>query len=255
MKIRIIGCHGGVSPGYQTTCYQVEDRFLIDCGSACSALTPNEQSQITDIFITHPHLDHIKDIAFLLENTFSPQRETLVLRSTKDILDDVHKHLLNDVIWPDFSRIHLDPKSKKVSVRFEPIKKSITLDGIKITPFPVNHPGHAVGYYIDNGNEQVVFTGDSGPCPEIWKRANAAPNLKAVFTEISFPNYLDGLARASGHFTLEQLSEDINALNRKDIPIYISHFKPAFLKDLMNEFYTQAPPQLKLLHEADEMVL
>ena len=65
LEVLVLGCHGGVAPDYQTSCYQINNRFLIDCGSVCSALTPNEQSKLTDIFITHPHLDHIKDICFI----------------------------------------------------------------------------------------------------------------------------------------------------------------------------------------------
>lgn len=254
MKVRIIGCHGGVAPNYQTTCFQVESRFLIDCGSACSSLTPKEQSEVTDIFITHPHLDHIKDICFILENTFSPDRPPLVLRSTEAILNDVHTHLLNNIIWPDFSKIPVGASDKRL-LHFEPFEKTVTLDEFEVTHFRVNHPGNACGYLVDNGKEQVVFSGDTGPNAKVWEIANNCKNLKAIITEISFPSRMEALATASGHYTIDQLLEDMENLKSIDLPIYISHFKPLFMIELMKEFKEKAPKNMILMHEDDELVL
>lgn len=253
MKVRIVGCHGGVAPGYQTSCYMINNRFLIDCGSACSVLSPAEQSKIDDIFITHPHLDHVKDICFLIENTFSPDRSTLTLRSTPEILKDVHDHLLNDILWPDFSKIPLDPATKKMAVEFAPMTPHLTLEGVRVQAFKVNHPGNAVGYLLEDASGQVIFTGDSGPSPLTWQMANACTNLRAVFTEISFPNRMDGLAKASGHYTLAQLTQDLKSFQHADVPIYISHFKPLFFNELMDEFHRGAPSQLNLMHEDDRL--
>lgn len=251
MKVRVIGCHGGVAPGYQTTCYFLNDEVLIDCGSACSSLTPKEQACITDIFITHPHLDHIKDICFILENTFHPEKPSLNLRSTEAILNDIHKHLLNNVLWPDFSKIYLDEKRSKPAAKFIPLNGPVTVSNLSFSAFSVNHPGHAVGYLVEEGDQQVIFTGDSGPCPPIWKVANECKNLKAIFTEVSFPSRLDGLARAAGHFTLEQLLADLKQLKHSHVPIYISHFKPPYLDELLEEFHRLNPGSLHLMHQND----
>lgn len=251
MKVRVLGCHGGVAPGYQTSCYQINDSFLIDCGSVCSSLSPKEQAKITDIFITHPHLDHIKDICFVLENTFSPNRETLTLRSTKPVLDDIKNHLLNDVIWPDFARIPLNPKTGKPSVVYEPVDGSFDIAGVTVTPFEANHPGNAVGYLIDDGDMQIIFSGDTGENTTLWETANQCKNLKAIYSEISFPSNFADLARASGHYTLSHLKIDHKQLKQQNTPIYIAHFKPLFLKELLDEFQHDAPEQFILMHEDD----
>ena len=75
-----------------------------------------------------------------------------------------------------------------------------------------------------------------------------------VFTEISFPNNMDELARVSGHFTLDQLLTDLKKLKRTDIPVHIAHFKPRFFEDLMDEFHRFAPERMQLLHQEDEFV-
>lgn len=255
MKVRVIGCHGSVEPGYHTTCFWVNERFFIDSGSLCSVLSPAEQEKVTDVLITHPHLDHVKDLCFLIENSAHGEREPLRLHSTKEILDDIHRHLFNDVIWPDFSKISVSENKSKMLLEFHPLPPDLRTEigGVKIQAFPVNHPGHAVGYLLSDGQVQVLFTGDSGPCAEIWKVANQATQLKALFTEISFPSRLDRLAQVSGHFTLEQLLHDLTHFRSKSVPIYISHFKPMFLRELLDEFHTKASPQLRLLHMNDEL--
>jgi len=256
MKVRVIGCHGSVEPGYQTTCYWINDRFLIDCGSACSTFTPAEQAKVNDIFITHPHLDHVKDICFLIENSANATRDQLILRSSPEILKSVHDHVFNDVIWPDFSKISLGEHREKALMSFVPLDKNLShlLDGVKVQAFRVQHVGQALGYLIDDGQSQVIFTGDTGPCPAIWKLANQCKNLKAVYTEISFPSRLDELARVSGHYTLAQLLADLTHFANTKVPIYISHFKPQFLEELLNEFHSKRSDQLQLMHEQDEFV-
>ncbi len=256
MKVRIIGCHGSVEPGYRTTCYQVNERFFIDAGSISSGLTPQAQIDVSDVFLTHPHLDHIKDLCFLIENTASSTRAPLFLHSTEAILNDIHDHIFNDVIWPDFSKVVLDDVNQKPILQFAPLPKSLEteLSGVKISAFPVNHPGNAIGYLLDDGEVQILFTGDTGPCEKIWQIANSAPRLKAIFTEISLPSRMDGLAQVSGHYRLAQLLEDLRHLKSTSVPVYIAHFKAQFMRELLDEFHQRATPQLKLLHESDEFV-
>ena len=252
MKVRIIGSHGGVSPGYRTTCYQIDSGILIDCGSAASGLTVAEQREITDILITHPHLDHIKDIVFIIENTFRADRAMLTLRSTQAILEDVHNHLLNDVIWPDFTKIFTDASRTRHIMKFQSLDQDDDLKGYKVRHIPVNHPVNAVGYIIDNGKSQILFSGDTGPTNSLWAEANKCTNLRAIFTEISFPNRMDSLARASGHFTTRQLLDELNKLQNQEVPIYIAHFKPQFFDELMEEFHRSVPDRMRLLHQDDE---
>jgi cAMP phosphodiesterase len=196
----------------------------------------------------------VKDICFLIENSFDPKRKPLVLRSTQAILDDVHNHLFNDILWPDFSKIFVDPQRSKTLMRFEKLYQGFEIDKVKVSFETVNHPVNAVGYILDDGNKQIVFTGDTGPTHAIWAAANECPNLAAVFTEISFPSRMDGLARASGHFTPKQLLEELDKINNKDIPIFIAHFKPFFFEELMDEFHRTVSERVKLLHQEDEFI-
>src|ERR1700733_5871529 len=148
MKVKVLGSHGGVAPGYRTSCYMINDDFLIDAGSVASALSPKRQQSINDIFITHAHIDHIKDICFLIENTFYPDRSILHLRSTRPILDHIHNHMLNDILWPDFSKIYVDEKKQIALLDFIPLEKNMSFGGLKITYVAVNHIGPAIGFLL-----------------------------------------------------------------------------------------------------------
>ncbi len=251
MKIKVLGCHGGHVPGYDTTSYIVNDRFLVDAGSICSVLTLEQQNEITDIVITHSHLDHVKDLCFLLENTFNKNRKPLNVYSAPMVIKALKDHVFNDLIWPDFTSICVSGKVPLLNLI--EVTDPFSIDSINIQPFKVNHPANAVGYVIDDGKVQVVFTGDSGPTPKIWETANACKNLKAIFTEVSFPSRMDSLAKASGHFTLKTLSDDLQKLKVENTPIYISHFKPLFLEELLNEFQSYTSENLKALHADDEI--
>jgi len=209
---------------------------------------------VTDILITHPHIDHIKDLCFLIENSFHPDRQELRIHSTAEIINDIHTHLFNNVLWPDFTKIPIDSKSGRFLMKFCPIEGSVSIDGVKIEPIKVNHPGNAVGYLLDAGNEQIVFSGDTGPTEKLWQKASDCANLRAIFTEISFPSNMEALAKAAGHFTTRQLLDELAKVRQKDIPVYIAHFKPQFLEELMNEFHRMAPERVILMHQEDEYI-
>lgn len=251
MKVKVLGCHGGQAPGYDTTSYLINDRFLIDAGSICAALSVDKQKDLTDIVLTHSHLDHIKDICFLLENTFHKNRPPLTVYASPSVVETLKTHIFNDKVWPDFSKF--SNQDGLPVLKFQEVSHKFSIGSVEITPFAVNHPAGALGYLVDDGEAQIVFTGDSGPTVKIWETANACKNLKAIFTEVSFPSRMETLAKASGHFTLKTLTEDLKHLDSTQIPIYVSHFKPLFLKELLDEFHSNAGQNLKTLHADDEL--
>ena len=61
---------GGLAPGFRNTSYLIDGKLLIDAGSAASGLRIEEQVSIDNILISHSHLDHISDLAFMCDNCF-----------------------------------------------------------------------------------------------------------------------------------------------------------------------------------------
>ena len=67
MKIKILGCSGGIGGELRTTSMLVDGDILIDAGTGVGDLSIEELLAIDHIFITHSHLDHIAFIPLLLD--------------------------------------------------------------------------------------------------------------------------------------------------------------------------------------------
>lgn len=244
MKLRVLGADGGVAPGFQTTSFLINENILIDAGSAASALSLTEQRKIDHIVISHSHLDHIKDICFLADNIFTHRRKPIELISTFEILEILRVHFFNNLIWPDFTKIS---NGHCPILSYRPIEKNITLGKINVDIYPVHHPVPAIGFVIqEKGKNSIVITGDTGPTDALWEAANKEKKLKAVFTEIAFPNRLENIAHVAGHFSPSMFKQEIAKLNKLP-PLYIYHLKPEYLKELQREIKALKIPKLKLI--------
>jgi ribonuclease BN (tRNA processing enzyme) len=249
MLIRIVGGHGGVAPGHRATSYLVDGKLLIDAGSAALGLLIDEQLMIENILISHPHLDHISDLAYLCDNCFGLKDLPFEVYSSKHVKDAIKAHLMNDIIWPDFSKL---PNLKNPTIRFNEItaEKKIVIGGYQILPVPVNHPEDAHGFIISKGKVAVLFTQDTGPTERIWELGHKTEHLKAIFSEVSFPNRLQKIATDSQHHTAHTLKEEIKKMP-KDIPLFIGHLKPNFQTQLYQEIDEIGCDRITLLGSDD----
>jgi ribonuclease BN (tRNA processing enzyme) len=60
MRIRILGCSGGIGGRqFRTTSILVDNDILIDCGTGVADLSIAELAQVDHVFLTHSHMDHI----------------------------------------------------------------------------------------------------------------------------------------------------------------------------------------------------
>lgn len=244
MKLRVLGADGGVAPGFQTTSFLINKNILIDAGSAASSLTLKEQREIDSIFISHSHLDHVKDICFLADNVFTHRRKPIELISTFEILDILRKHLFNNKIWPDFTTI---TNGHCPILSYRPVENNVQLGSLTISIYPVHHPVPAVGFIVrERRKNSILITGDTGPTDLLWEEAAKEPKLKAVFTEIAFPNRLQKVADAAGHFSPNSFVEELRKL-KKSVPLLIYHLKPEYIKELRKEIKELQIPKLKVI--------
>ena len=233
MIVKVIGGHGGVAPGFQTTSYLIDDKLLIDAGSCAFGMAIEKQILIDHILISHSHLDHIKDLAFLADNCFGLKDKPFEVYTNSTIIKSIKTHLFNDIIWPDFSKL---PNEKKPTVRFNEISssKSLSIGNYEILSIPVNHPGNAMGFIVSDKESSILFTQDTGPTDKIWEYAHENKKIKAIFTESSFPNSLQQLADDSQHLTANTLKKEIEKMP-KQIPIFIGHLKPNYQNEICKE--------------------
>lgn len=241
MKFNILGCSGSALPGYRLTSFLINDTLLIDAGSVTSSLGIEEQSRITDILVTHAHLDHIKDILFLADNLIElvtyQGHSSVRIWGCEAVLDAIRKHLLNDTIWPDFTVL---PSLESPVLSFHPLEpgKPERIAGLNVIGYPVNHAAAAFGFIIweDDPAHNVVFTGDTGVNADDWWDFlnNLAFRVRNYITESSFPNEMHKLATVSRHLTPAQLRQELDRLDNPPM-IYISHVKSTFASQVQTQ--------------------
>jgi ribonuclease BN (tRNA processing enzyme) len=235
VEIRILGCHGSQMPGYNTTSFLLNGNMLIDAGTITTLLTVEEQSNINYILVTHPHLDHVKDIMFLSDNVCYFQKDRpLMVYATPYIIEAMRSHLFNGIIWPDFSVL---PSTENPVLKFSGIipGEKIRLDDLDVTAILVDHVVETVGYLIEAEEGSAVFVGDTGPTEEIWEIANRAKNLKAIFIETSLPDDMTEIADATGHLTPSTLERELKKLDAHSPDIYLYHMKLRYEKSIQRE--------------------
>ncbi len=211
----------------------VDQDILIDCGTGVADLSIAELAQIDHVFITHSHLDHIACLPLLIDTVGDMRQKPLTVYATDATLEILRNHIFNWAIWPDFSEI---PDPETPFMRYENLRIGETIDlaGRRITPVPANHTVPAVGYHLDSGSASLVFSGDTGPCPELWRAVNKIRNLKYLIIETAFSNRERQLARVSLHLCPEMLAEELSNLQH-DVDIYITHLKPGQTELTMQE--------------------
>ena len=165
---------------------------------------------------------------FLADNlSYHGRKKPLVIVSTKGIINAIHRHLFNNVIWPDFSKI---PSPKAPVIKFQIIKpgKKQKIGDLQIRAIDLHHVVETVGYIIEAKGKAVIFMGDTGPTQEAWQIARKTKGLKAVFVETSLPDRMKDIARKTGHLTPLSLAGELKKLAEIKPGIYLYHMKPSY---------------------------
>ncbi len=255
MRIEVLGCYGAEFLRFKSCGFLIDNSVMLDAGTIVSPLDLEAQRGIREIFITHSHLDHIKDIFFLANNLFEEKGSGVKIYGTKEILKGLKRHFINGVICPDFTSI---PQKRSSVISFKAIKEGEFYplpQGLSLRAENVNHNVEAVGYIISCDHGYVVYTGDTGPTGHIWKVCNKLSNLLAVFIECSFPNGLHEMAVLSGHLTPQTMAKELDKLKEKDYPVFVFHMKPQYLKTIEEEISALNDDRISILAQGEEIDL
>lgn len=224
MKLRVLGCSGGIGGELRTTSLLLDHDTLIDAGTGVGDLSISELAQIDHVFVTHSHMDHVTSIPFIVDTVGWIREKPLTVHATRETLAILKEHLFNWKLWPDFSQI---PDAKNPVMRFETVAMGspVTLNGRTITPLPANHVVPAVGYRLDSDKASLVFTGDTTSNDALWPIVNDIANLKYLIIETALSDRERDLARRSKHLCPSMLAEELAKLKLAP-EIYITHLKP-----------------------------
>ena len=255
MQLRILGCHGGETPKHRTSSFLVGDSLAVDAGAITSGLSLREQERIQSVLVSHPHMDHIRDLATLADNRCQQGGSTLDIVGIPATIEALRKHFFNDVIWPDFTKI--DAKDGP-TVRFVEVRpnQASDVDGYEVTPILVNHTVDTSAFIIRHGDKSIVYGGDTGPTDDLWNQVNALDDLQALMMEVSFPNDEARLAHDSRHLTPESLGTELDKLTLSaELPILLYHIKPTFEQRVLRELASLRGRNLQVLQLHEEFLL
>lgn len=225
MRIRVLGCSGGIGPGLRTTSLLLDGETLIDAGTGVGDLSLDEMARIRRVFLTHSHLDHVCGLAFMADNLVGdvPQIEVIAARQTLDVL---RAHLFNWQLWPDFAAL---PTPEAPLLRFteSALGQRHALEGDRcVQSFRVLHSIPAVGYALHAASGGVfAFTGDTGACAEMWADLNDLPRLDYLMIDIAFPDEQAELGVLSCHYTPSLLGHELRKLRHRP-ELLLTHHKP-----------------------------
>lgn len=245
MKLRILGCSGGIGAGLRTTSMLLDENILIDAGTGVGDLSLEEMTRIDHVFLTHSHLDHVTSLPFLLDTVGTMRDRPVTVHALPETIAALREHLFNWKLWPDFTQI---PKPESPFLRFESIStgETVELSGRKITALPARHVVPAVGYLLDSGEASLAFSGDTIDCAEFWDALNQVGNLRYLIIETSFADEDNGIAHASRHYYPSLLAEQLSRL-QKQAEIYITHLGPGDQPRIMAEILSAVhgmPPRM-----------
>jgi cAMP phosphodiesterase len=239
MKVELLGCSLSDPREHYLTSFLVNDYLAIDAGSLPLSITRERQLNTRHIIVTHPHLDHFAGLPLMLDNTFIDLQRSVKVYAIEHTIQELHKHIFNNTIWPDFTSFKND---HGYSLEFNILTPNVPfyVEDLKVTPILVQHTVPTIGLIVEQAQKAVVFSSDTGDTEEIWQQARKIRGLKAAFLECSYPDRMQEVAARYGHLCTGMLLRQVKKLARK-IPIYAYHIKPAYLTEIIAELEALQP--------------
>lgn len=230
MKLRVLGCYGGVTQDHRVTGFLINDHILLDAGTVPASLRLDEQRRIDAAIISHSHLDHCAGLAFLADNIFVDAKAPVRIIATPSTAEAIQNHLLNGTMWPDFTTITRTGRSVATIEMLE-VGKRREVDELVITSFSVEHTVETVGFVVSDKRGAILYSADTSDLAPVVRQIEEVDNLKLVILEASFPNDLRELARKTGHLVPEQI-EPLATLLGTSVPIRLFHMKPRYVEQI-----------------------
>ena len=240
MRIRVLGCSGGIGAGARTTALLVDNDVLIDAGTGVGDLALEDLDSVRHVFLTHAHLDHIAGLPMLADRVFDENFEVpLTVYAREETLRAVQDHMFNGVIWPDFSRL---PSAENPMLRFRVCSPgdTVTIGHRDFYAVDVMHSVPSLGFTVQNSSGAFAVSGDTKTNETLWPVLNACEDLRVLVIEVSFPDEMSDLALESGHYTPKSLTDDLKRL-RHEPEIWLTGMKPGEERRIYEQVVKAAP--------------
>jgi ribonuclease BN (tRNA processing enzyme) len=228
MNLRVLGCSGSIALDCRTTSFLLNDRVLIDAGTGVGDLAIDELAQIDHILISHSHLDHVLGIPLLADSVMQRRLarenyEPIKVHALPATIDALRRHIFNNVIWPDFTRLPTPARPIIELVTIE-VGQRLSLCNLPIEVLPAAHTVPACGFGVATASGWWIYTGDTGPNPALWQTLRGR-RIAQLVIETAFSDDERALAEISRHLSPSMLAAELAQLDA-DTSVAITHVKP-----------------------------
>ena len=245
MKLQIIPSGMLDETRYQyLVSYVVNGCLAIDAGCLGFGFPLAAQKQVTDLFLSHCHLDHVASLPIFLDNVFEHGPECVVVHGSEQTLAVLQEDILNDRLWPDFVTLST-PTSAFLKLHELVAFQPVTVGTLRVTPLPLIHVVSVFGFLIEDPTAAVAIVSDTHSGSGVWAHLAQIPNLKAVLLECSFPDELDWLADKALHLIPRSFAAEIQSLPTT-VRVIAIHIKPAWYDRVVKELLALGLPNIEI---------
>jgi ribonuclease BN (tRNA processing enzyme) len=194
MKIVLLGTTGyHPTDTRHTACMMIpESGVILDAGTAMYRARDLIATNRLDIFLTHTHLDHVMGLTFLFDLLHEKPVSRVGVHGQAEKLAALQEHLFSQHLFPVMPPIDWHPL---------PAAPLQIAGQLRLTHFPLDHPGGSVGYRLDWPNRSLAYVTDT------TARLDAAyiqhiRGVDVLLHECYFPDGWEDRAELTGHSCL-----------------------------------------------------
>jgi len=224
--------------------YVVNESVAIDAGCLGFGLCLRSQKKISDVFLTHCHLDHIASLPIFIDNVYEVGPGCVTVHGSASTLNVLQSDILNDRIWPDFVSLST-PASPFLKLNELDPGVQVQVGDLQILPLELTHPIPTLGFAFSDRDSTIAIISDTHHGTSALAQVARDRKLKAVFLECSFPDHLDWLADKAMHLIPRTFAAELRQLP-ETVRVFAIHIKPAWYDLVVTELSRLGLPNLEI---------
>ncbi len=165
-----------------------------DAGTSAFRLLPQLTAGDLQIFISHPHLDHVCGLSYLLVPLLDNPARNCQVYAAAGAIEAIDAQLLQPPIFPIKPRLELIPLPAEVEV-----------PGGVVRWWPLHHPGGATGYRLDlERGLSVAYICDTNANDDSIEFLRG---VDVLIHECTYPDRLSQWCEPTGHSHTTQVAQ------------------------------------------------